>query len=99
MTAIATINEAAVSGMYRGLAEAGLSVPGDFSIAGVAARHWAENLHPPLTAADVPADELGARAVELLIQRVADPGTPQHHLLVAPPISLRGSTGPARPRD
>ncbi|MET9250097.1 LacI family DNA-binding transcriptional regulator [Nonomuraea sp. NPDC003709] len=98
LTAVATINEAAVSGMYRGLAEAGLSVPGDFSIAGVAAQHWAENLHPPLTAADVPADEMGARAVELLIQRVADPGTPQRHLLVAPPISLRGTTGPARPR-
>ncbi|MEW1847501.1 LacI family DNA-binding transcriptional regulator, partial [Nonomuraea angiospora] len=38
LTAVATINEAAVSGMYRGLAEAGLSVPGDFSIAGVAAQ-------------------------------------------------------------
>ncbi|WP_188195981.1 LacI family DNA-binding transcriptional regulator [Nonomuraea sp. SYSU D8015] len=98
LTAIATINEAAVSGMYRALAEAGLSVPGDFSIAGVAAQHWAENLHPPLTAADVPADELGAHAVELLIQRIADPETPHRHLLVAPPISLRGTTGPARPR-
>lgn len=98
LTAIATINEAAVFGMYRALAEAGLTVPGDFSIAGVAAQHWAENLHPALTAADVPADEMGARAVELLIQRIADPGTPHRHLLAAPPISLRSTTGPARPR-
>jgi DNA-binding LacI/PurR family transcriptional regulator len=98
LTAIATINEAAVAGMYRGLAAAGLAIPTDFSIAGVAARHWAENLHPPLTAADIPADELGAHAVELLIQRIADPGTPHRHLLVAPPISLRESTGPARGR-
>ena len=82
--------------MYRALAEAGLTVPGDFSIAGVAAQHWAENLHPPLTAADVPADEMGARAVELLIQRIADPATPHRHLLVAPPISLRGTTGPGQ---
>jgi DNA-binding LacI/PurR family transcriptional regulator len=99
LTAIATINEAAVAGMYRGLAQAGLSVPGNFSVAGVAAQRWAENLHPPLTAADVPADELGARAVELLIERIADPATPPRHLLVAPPISLRGTTGPARSRD
>ncbi|MEV0623894.1 LacI family DNA-binding transcriptional regulator [Nonomuraea sp. NPDC050404] len=98
LTAIATINEAAVAGLYRGLAEAGLSVPGDFSIAGVAARHWAESVHPPLTAADVPADEMGARAVELLIQRIADPDTPYRRLLLAPPVSLRGTTGPARPR-
>ncbi|NJP93906.1 LacI family transcriptional regulator [Nonomuraea sp. FMUSA5-5] len=98
LTAIATINEAAVAGLYRGLAEAGLSVPRDFSIAGVAARHWAESVHPPLTAADVPADEMGARAVELLIQRIADPATPHRHLLLAPPVSLRSTTGPARPR-
>ncbi|MEU4534126.1 LacI family DNA-binding transcriptional regulator [Streptosporangium sp. NPDC023825] len=98
LTAIATINEAAMPGMQRALAHAHLAVPGDFSLTGVAARHWAENLHPPLTAADILADELGAHAVELLIQRIADPGLPHRRLLAAPPISLRESTGPARPR-
>ena len=98
LSAVATINEAAVAGMYHALTEAGLTVPSDFSIAGVAAQHWAENLHPPLTAADVPADEMGARAVELLIQRIADPATPHRHLLLAPAISLRSTTGPALPR-
>ncbi len=86
-------------GMYRALAQAELALPRDFSIAGVAARDLAEDLHPSLTAADVPADELGARAVEMLIQRIADPAGPHRHFLVAPPISLRGTTGPARPRD
>jgi DNA-binding LacI/PurR family transcriptional regulator len=98
LTAIATINEAALPGMYRALAQAGLAVPRDFSITGVAARDLAENLHPPLTSADFLADELGARAVEMLIQRMADPASPYRNLLVAPPISLRGTTGPARPR-
>ncbi|MEV0151333.1 MULTISPECIES: LacI family DNA-binding transcriptional regulator [unclassified Nonomuraea] len=98
LTAIATINEAAVAGMYRALAAAGLAVPAHFSVAGVAARHWAENLHPPLTAADVPADDMGAHAVELLLQRIADPLAPHRRLLLTPPISLRGTTGPARHR-
>ncbi|MET7462155.1 LacI family DNA-binding transcriptional regulator [Nonomuraea sp. NPDC005501] len=98
LTAIATINEAAVAGMYRALAGAGLAVPAHFSVAGVAARHWAENLHPPLTAADVPADDMGAHAVELLLQRIADPLAPHRRLLLTPPISLRGTTGPARHR-
>ncbi|HEX6471238.1 MAG TPA: LacI family DNA-binding transcriptional regulator [Streptosporangiaceae bacterium] len=98
LTAIATINEAAVPGMYQALARAGLAVPRDFSITGVAANHWAENLHPPLTAADVPADELGARAVEMLTSRIADPATPHRHVLLAPPISLRATTGPATNR-
>ncbi|MFB4284147.1 LacI family DNA-binding transcriptional regulator [Nonomuraea sp. MTCD27] len=99
LTAVATINEAAIPGMYRALAGADLAVPARFSIAGVAAQHWAENLHPPLTAADVPAGQMGAHAVELLIQRIADPRAPHRHLLLAPPISLRGTTGPARPRS
>ncbi|MFC4592267.1 LacI family DNA-binding transcriptional regulator [Sphaerisporangium corydalis] len=99
LTAIVTINEPAIPGLYRGIEQAGLTVPRDISITGVATRHLAENLHPPLTVADVPADELGARAVELLIERIADPATPHRDLLLTPPISLRGTTAPARHRD
>jgi DNA-binding LacI/PurR family transcriptional regulator len=95
VTAIVTINEAALSGIARGLERAGRSVPQDFSIAGVAARHWAEDFHPPLTAADVPAVEMGNHAVELLLERIATPDAPPRHLLLVPPVSLRGSTGPA----
>ncbi|MFI7643472.1 substrate-binding domain-containing protein [Nonomuraea sp. NPDC049400] len=99
LAAIATINEAAMPGLYRGIEHAGLAVPRDFSITGVAPRHLAENLHPPLTAADMPADGLGARAVELLIERIADPAAPHRDLLLASPISFRGTTAPARQRD
>ncbi len=95
ITAITTINEAALPGLGRGLERAGRSVPRDFSIAGVAAQHWAEDFRPPLTAADVPALEMGTHAVELLLERIAEPDTPPRHLLLAPPISLRASTGPA----
>ena len=73
-------------------------MPRDFSITGVVAQHWAEDFRPPLTAADVPADEIGARAVELLRERIAEPNSTPRHLLIAPPISLRYSTGPARAR-
>jgi DNA-binding LacI/PurR family transcriptional regulator len=96
VTAVATINEAALPGVQRALAKAGLSIPRDFSIAGVAARHFAEDFRPQLTAADVPALEMGAAAVELLIERIAAPETLPQHLLLAPPISLRDSTGPVR---
>jgi DNA-binding LacI/PurR family transcriptional regulator len=94
VTAVATINEAALPGIQRGLEAAGLAVPLDFSIAGVAARHWAENFRPPLTAAEVPALEMGANAVDLLLERIASPQSPPRHILLAPPISLRASTGP-----
>ncbi len=97
VTAVATVNEAALPGIQRGLERAGLAVPTDFSVVGVAARHWAEDFRPPLTAADVPALDMGAYAVELLIERIASPAAPPRNRLLAPPISLRSSTGPVPP--
>jgi hypothetical protein len=38
---------------------------------------------------------MGAEAVALLRQQISDPEVVPHHHLVCPPISLRGSTGPA----
>ncbi|MCU7730075.1 LacI family transcriptional regulator [Actinoplanes sp. KI2] len=98
VTAITTINEAALPGIQLGIERAKISVPRDLSIAGVAARHWAEGFRPQLTAADVPTPEMGAHAVELLLERIAAPTTPPRHLLLTPPISLRDSTGPAPAR-
>jgi DNA-binding LacI/PurR family transcriptional regulator len=94
-TAIATINEAALPGVQRGLERAGLEIPATFSVVGVAAKHWAEEFRPQLTAADVPALEMGSIAVDLLIERIAEPNAAPKHRLLAPPISLRSSTGPA----
>src|SRR6185503_13056380 len=94
VTAVVTVNEAALPGIQRALERANLVVPRDFSITGVAARHWAEDFRPPLTAADVPPLDMGAEAVTLLQERIATPHAPPRHQLHAPPISLRSSTGP-----
>ena len=82
-------------GIQRALERANVTVPQDFSIAGVAARHSAEDVRPQLTAADVPTLEMGTSAVDLLLERIAAPDAPARHLLLTPPISLRASTGPA----
>ena len=97
LTGIATINEAALLGIHRGLEAAGHTIPATFSLIGVAARHWAEDVRPQLTAADVPVAELGAEAVKMLLEGISNPQAPPRHLLLAPPISLRASAGPARP--
>ena len=94
-TAIVTANEAALPGVQRGLERAGREVPRSFSVAGVAADQWAEEFHPRLTAADIPSLEMGAVAVDLLTERIADPNAAARHRLFAPPISVRESTGPA----
>jgi DNA-binding LacI/PurR family transcriptional regulator len=95
LTAVTTINEAALPGIQRALSDTGLEVPYDFSITGVAARTWAEDFRPPLTAADVPAAEMAAQALSLLTERISDPSTPPQHILMTPSITLRHSTAAA----
>lgn len=99
VTAAVTINEAALPGIQRALERAGLDVPRRFSVTGVAARHWAEQFHPQLTAADVPAVEMGALAVRFLTERIAQPDIAPKQELLTPPISLRNTTGPAPRRE
>ena len=98
-TALVTVNEAALAGLYRGLAAAGRKVPLDFSVTGIAASRWATALTPKLTAADVPAAEMGRAAVELLLELLATPDAPPRHVLLNPPVSLRASAGPAPTSD
>jgi DNA-binding LacI/PurR family transcriptional regulator len=93
VTAAVTINEAALPGLQRALHDAGLAVPRDFSITGVIANRLAEDFHPPLTAADVPAEQMARLAVGLLLERIADPGATPRHALLEPAIALRSSTG------
>ena len=93
VTAAVTINEAGLPGLQRALHHAGLHVPRDFSITGVIANRLAEDFHPPLTAADVPAEQMARLAVELLLEQLADPGATPRHALLEPVISLRASTG------
>jgi len=97
VTAVVTITEAALGGVQRALERAGVVVPRDFSITGVVARHWAEEFEPPLTAADVPAAEMCANAVALLVDRIRDPAQAFRNVMLTPSIALRGSTGPAPP--
>ena len=93
VTAAVTINEAALPGLQRALHHAGLAVPRDFSITGVIANGLAEDFHPPLTAADVPAEEMARLAVDLLVEQIVNPDATARHALLEPAISLRSSTG------
>ena len=100
VTAVATINEAALPGMQRALTGAGLAVPRDFSVTGVAAQHWAEDFRPPLTAADVPDGRDGRRGG---VAAAGDASRPRRrvprHLLYSPPdlAALQHRTGPGPP--
>lgn len=96
-SSLVTMNEAALEGVYRALTRHGRSVPRDFSVVGVAASPWAEQVSPQLTAADIPAKEMSRVGVELMVERLRSPGSAPRHVLLKPLITLRSSTGPCRP--
>jgi DNA-binding LacI/PurR family transcriptional regulator len=76
------------------LRTAGRIVPEDVSIVAVCPDQVAEQTSPQLSSVNLPAAELGIRAVELLMRRLADGGV-NEVVLIPPTLTVRGSTGPA----
>ncbi|MFG3171873.1 LacI family DNA-binding transcriptional regulator [Streptomyces sp. NPDC048200] len=73
-TALVTANNAMTIGALRALRERGLSVPKDLALCCFDDFSWADLFSPGLTAIAQPSKEIGARAVELLLERLAEPG-------------------------
>lgn len=96
VTAILSINEQALSGLLFALQARGLSVPADVSVLAVASRRVATTVQPQVSAADVPAEEMGRHAVDALLRLVASPSSPLAHILLSPPFEDRGSLAAAR---
>lgn len=99
VTAILTINEQALSGVLFALRERGLSVPADVSVLAVASSRIATTVHPQVSAAEVPAEEMGRHAVETLLRLLASPSAPLAHILLSPPFEDRGSVAAPRARS
>ncbi|MGW3265606.1 LacI family DNA-binding transcriptional regulator [Streptomyces sp. NPDC001056] len=75
-TALVTANNAMTLGALRALHRHGLSVPGDIALCCFDDFPWADLFSPRLTAFAQPSRELGAQAVRLLLERLAEPDRP-----------------------
>lgn len=85
------------TGLLGALREAGLHVPGDFSVVSVIDAQFAEMLTPALTGVDWPAFEAGRLAARTLIEHLANGGRPPRQRLIGGELVVRESTGPAPP--
>ncbi|MFD4550331.1 LacI family DNA-binding transcriptional regulator [Streptomyces sp. NPDC058466] len=75
-TALVTANNAMTIGALRALRERNLSVPEDLALCCFDDFSWADLFTPRLTAISQPSKEIGAQAVQLLLERLASPGSP-----------------------
>ena len=95
--AIITLNDRLAFGAYQALHEAGLSVPSDVSLVSFDDSPLADWLRPGLTTFAIPHHDLGRRAVELLVELIADDNVPTvarpavHRVRL--PLRVRGSVG------
>ncbi|MFF8904392.1 LacI family DNA-binding transcriptional regulator [Streptomyces olivaceoviridis] len=75
-TALVTANNAMTIGALRALRRHGRSVPDDLALCCFDDFAWADLFSPRLTAIAQPSRELGARAVRVLLDRLAEPDRP-----------------------
>lgn len=95
-TAILCYNDSCAFGAMAALTEAGLSVPGDVSIIGFDDIPTAALNSVPLTTIRVEAEDIGARSVTRLIERMRGQDGLATYTETAVRLVVRDSTGPAR---
>lgn len=91
--AVFAANDQMALGLLRALHEAGRSVPGEVSVVGFDDIPEAAYLPVPLTTVRQDFAEIGRHCVELLVERMANPGGPARHLEVPAKLVTRSSTG------
>jgi len=96
VTGLVVHNEAAVEHVLVTLRELGRRVPGDMSVVAICPDEMAERADPPLTSVQIPAEEVGTRAVDLLMRKLTGAEAPESTLL-PPVLTARASTKPPPP--
>ncbi len=90
-TAFVTGNNLMTIGAMRALREAKLRVPDDISLVGFDDFDWADVFAPRLTVMAQPVEELGTRAVRLLMRRIANPNARRQTIRLTPTLCVRDS--------
>jgi LacI family transcriptional regulator len=95
-TAVFASNDPGAIGAIAACREAGLGVPGDVSIVGAGCIEGSYHPNPFVTTVDWPRTDLGHRAAEMLLRLVNGERLEQRHVVFAPRLLKRQSTGPLR---
>jgi DNA-binding LacI/PurR family transcriptional regulator len=92
VTGLVIHNETALPVVLDALRAAGRAVPRDIAVAAIAPQDIAQAVKPAVSAVDLPAEEMGQRAVDLLMAKLG--GEPElTTTLLAPRLVVRASSG------
>jgi DNA-binding LacI/PurR family transcriptional regulator len=93
-TAIFAHNDQAALGVLDAAAARGLRVPGELSVVGYDNSTISRPPGTALTTVDVRAVDLGTRAAQTALNRLADPNRPVQEMMLTPALVARGTSGP-----
>lgn len=93
LTGVVVHNEAVLEPLIDAFEQLGLRVPGDLSVTAICPDELAEGLRVPVTSVALPSAEVGTRAVDLLMAKLAGDQVPEATLL-PPRLTQRASTAP-----
>jgi LacI family transcriptional regulator len=91
-TAVLAGNDLMAIGAMQALSEQGLCVPQNMSVVGYDDIAFASVTTPGLTTVAQPKYQMGASAVEVLLQRLMEEGGPPRRVLLRPRLVVRGTT-------
>ena len=93
ITAVVSVFDTAVAGIFSAIKSLGLSIPDDISVVGLADDQGVELASPSLTALHFPAFSMGYDAAKIMINRLERNSKACKQLLVGPKLVIRSSTG------
>lgn len=91
-TAIFALNDLMAMGALRAASEAGFSIPRDLAVVGYDDLELTRFTNPPLTTISQPKKEIGAQAINLLVDRMSRKSRAPSRLVLAPELIVRRST-------
>lgn len=91
-TAIFTGNNLLSIGALTIINERSLNIPDEIAVVGFDNPEWTELIKPRLTVVAQPTYELGRKAAELILKRIAEPDRPAEIIILDPEIMIRDST-------
>ena len=96
-SAIFAASDMMAIGFMRAVHAAGLSVPGDVSVAGFDGIEFADYCEPPLTTVRQPREAMGRAAAELLFRLLSGEPIPPEDRRITLPVDLRTAASTAAP--
>ncbi len=99
LTAAVLTSDVLYTGAIQAIREKGMSIPQDFSLAGILSSRLAELMTPAVTNVELPAGEMGRIGTEMLIRQLDGGKSSPTQLMLPATLSVRQSTAPPRRAD